>query len=324
MRNLVLITVFVATAAISTAIFPLVYWFPKALSCRTNADPSAFLTYCNSNDYGDYEHGAFYWNLEPEATKSLRNAKILFLGNSRLQFGFSTGATRRYFEQKRLPYYLAGFTYYENMVFIQRLMEEYDLNPDIVVINSDATFFSEKLLSTPAEMFGSKRKSLYWTTLYAYLLKATFTRVVRPICATLAFACTQKLQTLWRRRDTGDWLWQGTFAELNKSIPIDPATRPPAPDEAALLEFEKAADIFLRGLRLPRHCIILTAVPNSILTDEPIADRIGKQFQLPVIVPHLDHLATLDESHLNAASAERWSEAFLRDATPAFDRCLRK
>ncbi|MGY3503151.1 hypothetical protein [Bradyrhizobium sp. USDA 4471] len=60
------------------------------------------------------------------------------------------------------------------------------------------------------------------------------------------------------------------------------------------------------------------------MTDEPIADRIGKQFQLPVIVPHLDHLATLDESHLNAASAERWSEAFLRDATPAFDRCLRK
>ncbi|MCK1677152.1 hypothetical protein [Bradyrhizobium sp. 150] len=324
MRNLALIIVFAVTAAVSTAIFPFVYWLPKALACRTNDDPSAFLTYCNGADYGDYEHGAFYWNLEPEATKALRSARVLFLGNSRLQFGFSTETSRRYFQEKNVPYYLAGFTYFENMVFIQRLIDQYNLNPDVIVINADGTFFSEKLLSTPATMFISKRNSLYWRTLYGYLLKAAFTRVVRPICGTLPFACSQKLQTLWRRRETGAWLWQGTFAELNKTIPIDPATRPPAPDEATMREFEKAADSLLRTLRLPRHCIILTAVPNSILTDEPIADRVGKRFQVPVIVPHLEGLATLDESHLNAASAERWSVAFLHEATPILDRCLRK
>ncbi|WP_368507579.1 hypothetical protein [Bradyrhizobium lupini] len=324
MRNLGLIIVFVVAAGMSTAIFPLVYWLPKALACRTNADPTAFLTYCNSDDYGDYEHGAFYWNLEPEATKALRSARILFLGNSRLQFGFSTEATRHYFQEKNMPYYLAGFTYFENMVFIGRLIDQYDLNPDVIVINADGTFFSEQLLSTPAAMFIAKQNSLYWRTLYGYLLKAAFTRIVRPICETFPFACSQKLQTLWRRRETGDWLWQGTFAELNRSIPIDPATRPPTPDEETMRGFEKAADSFLRTLRIRRQCIILTAVPNSVLTDEPIADRLGERFQLPVIVPHLDALATLDESHLNAESAERWSEAFLRAAAPMLDRCLRK
>jgi hypothetical protein len=173
-------------------------------------------------------------------------------------------------------------------------------------------------------MFISKRELLYWRTLYDYLLKAAFTRVARPVCSALPFACTETIQALWRRRETGEWLWQDTFASPNKAIPIDPATRPPAPDEAAMQEFEKAAESFLQSMQLPRNCIILTAVPNNVLTDEPIAERIGKRFNLPVVVPHLDALATLDESHLNTASAERWSEAFLREATPALARCLVK
>lgn len=324
MRNLILILAFAVAAVVSTLIVPFIYLAPKALGCRINPDPSAFLTYCNGANYEDYEHGAYYWNLEPEATKSMVAARVLFLGNSRVQFGFSTEATRGYFEKQGAPFYLAGFTYFENMVFIQRLIAQYDLSPDIIIVNADGTFFSEQLLSTPAALFASKREKRYWRTLHNYLLKAAFTRIARPVCSALPFACTNTIQALWRRRDTGEWLWRDTFAAPNKAIPIDAATRPPAPDEAAMREFEKAAESFLRTLQLPRHCIILTAVPNNVLSDEPIAERIGRRFQLPVIVPHLDALSTLDDSHLNSASAERWSEAFLREATPTINRCLRK
>jgi len=125
MRSFKLILLFAAMALISIAISPFLFWMPKALKCRTNSDPSTFLAYCNSNDYGDYEHGAFLWDLEPDAVKSLQATRILFLGNSRVQFAFSTDATNGYFRAKRTPYYLAGFDYYENMVFVQRLIEKY-------------------------------------------------------------------------------------------------------------------------------------------------------------------------------------------------------
>lgn len=324
MRDLRLILLFAVAALLALLTAPFLFWAPKALACRINFDPSAFLAYCNGNDYGDYEHGAFFWDLEPDAVKSLKAARVLFLGNSRVQFAFSTDATRTYFRNGKARYYLAGFTYYENMVFMQRLIDKYGLHPDAVVINADTTFFDEKLLSTPAAMFRPKREKLFWKTFYSYLLKGGFTRIARPICASLPLVCSEQLQTLWRKRETGEWMWRDTFAEANKSIPIKPASRAPAPDEAAMRDYEKAAQLFLDTLRLPSNCIILTAIPNSVTTDEPIAVRIGVRFQLPVIVPRVDNLATIDDSHLNGPSAERWSDAFLRDAAPLLDRCLAK
>ncbi|WP_213770074.1 hypothetical protein [Bradyrhizobium sp. dw_78] len=322
MRNFRLFLLFTTTALLALAVSPFLFWAPKVLACRVDFDPSTFLAYCNGNGYGDYEHGALFWNLEPDAVKSLRAARILFLGNSRVQFAFSTDATRAYFRDKNIPYYLAGFTYYENMMFMLRLMDKYRLHPDAVVINSDTTFFDEKLMSTPAAMFRPRTELLFWTTFYGYLLKGGFTRIVRPICSQLPFVCSETLQTLWRKRETGEWMWRDTFAEANRSLPINPAARSPAPDESAMQDYEKAAQLFIGSLGLPRHCIILTAIPNSLTTDEPIADRLGARLQLPVIIPHVNDLATIDNSHLNGPSADRWSDAFLRESAPALDRCL--
>jgi hypothetical protein len=324
MQNLRLIAVFLGMTLVSAAVSPLLFWAPKVLGCRINSDPSTFLAYCNSNDFGDFEHGAFWWNLEPAAIKSLQGAEILFLGDSRVQFAFSTGATRSYFRSRHEPYYLAGFTYFENMVFAQRLMDRYKLRPRVLVINSDQTFFQDMLLATPAAMFRPKTEKLFWKTFYGYLLKSAFTHVARPICATASFLCAQDLQTLWRRRETGEWMWQGTFANPNKFNPINADTQPPAPSDADMTQIEKAANTFLASTDVPRKCIIITAVPNSVSLDEPVARRVGKRFDLPVVIPVVDDLGTIDGSHLNAVSAERWSEAFLRDAAPAIEGCLKR
>src|SRR5215468_9078842 len=45
----------------------------------------------------DYEHGALLYGLERSAIDSIRRAEVLFVGNSRLQAGFSTKAVRDYF-----------------------------------------------------------------------------------------------------------------------------------------------------------------------------------------------------------------------------------
>jgi hypothetical protein len=322
MQNLRLIVVFVVMALISVAICTFLLWVPKVLGCRINTDPSTFLAYCNSNDFGDLEHGAFWWDLEPTAVESLQRARVIFLGNSRIQFAFSTEATRNYFHERETTYYLAGFTYFENMVFAQRLIEKYQLHPQAVVINSDDTFFRNELLGTPKLILSSKTAPIFWQTLYQYLLKFTFSRIARPLCRTAPFLCSQTRQTLWRERKTGEWKWQETFADQNKFKPIDPTLRSPAPAEADMLTIEKSAAAFLATLGTRPECVILTAIPNSVSTDLPIANRIGEKFSLPVIIPHVDNLGTIDDSHLNGPSAERWSSAFLHDAAPTLDRCL--
>src|SRR5689334_5407029 len=53
-----------------------------------------YIAYCDAGNYADYEHGAFWFGLEPAASQYAKDADVLFLGNSRLQVGFSTAATR--------------------------------------------------------------------------------------------------------------------------------------------------------------------------------------------------------------------------------------
>lgn len=325
MRTLAFIAVFVAMTLVSTATSPFLNWMPKVLGCRTNFDRSTFLAYCNTGDFADYEHGAFFWNLEPEAVKSLQAARVIFLGNSRTQHAFSAMATRQYFEERGVPYYIAGFSYGENMVFAQRLIEKYKLHPDAIVINSDDSFFSSIPKPIPATFLGSQTETLYWKTYYNYLLKATFSRIARPLCMQLPFVCAQKVQSLWRRRQTGDWDWQDSFVEKNYShLPITPSMQEPAPNVQAMQAIESAAGMFLETMHLPRNCIILTAIPTSRLAAEPVAEQVGGRFHLPVIVPHLDNLSTIDYDHLDASSAERWAGTFLHMATPTLASCLAK
>src|SRR5712691_343616 len=52
-----------------------------------------YLSYCHNAGYGDYEHGAFWFGLEPPAQKFATSAEVLFLGDSRMQHAFSTVAT---------------------------------------------------------------------------------------------------------------------------------------------------------------------------------------------------------------------------------------
>ena len=60
-----------------------------------------YLSYCGASNYGDYENGAFWFGLEPAAELSAAKADVLFLGNSRTQFGFLPPQRRNGFHQRR-------------------------------------------------------------------------------------------------------------------------------------------------------------------------------------------------------------------------------
>ena len=60
-------------------------------------EPDQYLAYCHAADYGDYDRGAFWFDLEPDARRMAVDAEVLILGSSRMQFAFSTSATDKWF-----------------------------------------------------------------------------------------------------------------------------------------------------------------------------------------------------------------------------------
>src|SRR5947209_13572841 len=76
-----------------------------------------YLAYCHAKGYGDYEHGAFWFALEPSTQDFARTAKVLFLGNSRLQIALSTVATADWFSSAAARYLLMAVGYEGNGVF---------------------------------------------------------------------------------------------------------------------------------------------------------------------------------------------------------------
>ena len=99
-----------------------------------------YIAYCFAGSYADYEHGAFWFDLEPSARAFAKNADVLFVGDSRLQVGFSTAATANWFSAASTRYYLLGFGGFENMVFAEGLLRRIQPKARVYVINVDGFF----------------------------------------------------------------------------------------------------------------------------------------------------------------------------------------
>ena len=109
-----------------------------------------YLTYCDAANYGDYEHGAFWFDLEPMAEMSAATADVLFLGDSRLQFAFSTAATAQWFSSASTSYYLLGFIGFENSIFARALLHKLKPRAKVYVINIGDFFEpSERPMAKP-------------------------------------------------------------------------------------------------------------------------------------------------------------------------------
>src|SRR5271169_3644505 len=119
------------------------YWLRTntIFSCQADGyNRDRYLAYCNGANYGDYEHGAFYFDLEPSVENFARNADVLFLGDSRLQVAFSTAATADWFSAASARYYLMGFGYFENVIFAEELLRRIGPRARVYVINVDDFF----------------------------------------------------------------------------------------------------------------------------------------------------------------------------------------
>lgn len=289
-------------------------WTYRASQCRMSPDTGAYLAYCGQPKYGDYEHGAFHYNLEPGLMSNLRRAQVMFVGTSQAQFGFSTTATTEFFRKRAARHYVMGFGYTEGSVFPAALIDRFHLTPRVVVISTDN--FPMGRLSQPA--FDVMSRDLRpWLD---YRAKFAANRIARGLCAMLPALCSREHGALFRSAANGHWLLDQYGPQAN--LPIG-ASNPMTLSPETIAGRLQDAQTLARHLRIAGDCIVVTAPPNGITDFSPLARDIARTLGAHAVLPQLEGLATIDTAHLTRDSAERWSAAVLAEIGPVLDRCLR-
>jgi hypothetical protein len=290
-------------------------WMSAVAACGPAPQGSdAFLAACTQPNFGDFEHAAYIWDLEPNAVRALQAADVIFLGNSRLQFAFSTQAVSDYFSRNGISYYVLGFGYDEKSPFTEQLSRKYHLKPKAYIINADP-FFADGLSLAARELQGVQLS--VWLT---YAFKLVFVQEQRLICS-IPWLCVQSYPTLYRVPQDGSWIWHDFYFPPTLSLPVTSEKRDALTD-SQLSRAKVLAREFVAASNMPPECIILTGIPTSIIASEGVAAEIGRAAGLQVVLSDVQNLSTVDQSHLNADSAERWSAAFVEKMAPVLDRCL--
>jgi hypothetical protein len=266
----------------------------------------SYLSYCGARSYGDYDHGAIWFNLEPAASAAAANARVLFIGNSRTQFAFSTTATADWFSSLSESYYLLGFSHFENYTFEAPLLQKLNPKAKAYVINIDSFFERSETGPGKTVMRDESAKTRYEE-------KRQWQGIHKEICRTFMI-CGDNI-AFFRSPLTGAWHVAGG------SFTSEPVSYDENIDQNKLETYAVLGRQFLPDLSVDHGCTILTIVPTvktSIGTAKAIASRLG--FNL--VAPRPAGLVTFDGAHLNPESAQRWSAAFFEEAGPMLEKCL--
>jgi hypothetical protein len=171
---------FLACALLSALAFAIGQMTFDSIPCKWRGySADDFLAYCRSQRYADYEHGAFYYGLEPDIRTNVRNAKVLFLGSSKIQAAFSTNAVRSYFDKLRIDFFVMGFGYAESSRFALSVLQRSEATPRLLVINADP-FFTEHVSVPGQEAFDGALHSYGDWPLNSHFNVSTARYVLQP------------------------------------------------------------------------------------------------------------------------------------------------
>jgi hypothetical protein len=266
------------------------------------------MAHCASVGYGDYDHAAFWFGLEPVALEFARTADVLFLGNSRMQVGFSAATLTDWFSALPARHYLLGFVY-ENYIFEEKLLRKLTPHARAYVISLDYFFQQSESVAAKTVMYdpgarGRNQRKRLWQLVH------------RPVCEILSAICGDQY-VVFRSRSTGVWFADGG------DLPGAAVSEEEGRDERAVTDEPVSARGFLSRLSVPPECVILTIVP-TVGTRRATANGIADAIGMNLVAPKLNGLHTFDGSHLDRPSAERWSRAFVEAAGPRIRNCLNR
>ena len=278
-------------------------------ACPANLyDSDHYIADCGAGGYGEYEKGAFWFDLEPSVRAFAKNADVLFVGDSRLQVGFSTAATANWFSAASTRYYLLGFGGLENMVFAGGLLRRIQPKASVYVMQVDGFFTRSESPALKAILHDPEAR-------HRYEVKRLWQRVHEPVCRNLPGFCGHN-PVRFRSRETGAYIdpprkWEHIPVSYDQAINQD-----------AVNSYTDAAILFLSQVPVKPSCVILTEVPKTktkIGNAKAVATALGTNFVAPEIS---EGLGTDDGLHMNRPTAQRWSQAFFEAAGSKIRSCL--
>jgi hypothetical protein len=278
-------------------------------ACRADGySLDRYLAYCNSVGYGEYDHGAFWFELEPEATESARRAEVLLLGNSRMQLGFSTRAAEGWFSSRSIPHYLLGFSESERFLFTEALLNRIRPQAKVYVINIDRFFEPTESVSAQFVMHDRGASVRIQN-------QRSWQQIHRPICAAIPAICGRQY-AVFRSPQTGAW----TRAGGAFGSPVLTSDDPVADNKRVEQESPLGREFLLR-LPVQPECVFFTIIP-TVNTKRATANAITAALGRELLAPPIEGLRTFDGSHLDDESAERWSKAFFEAAGSRIEGCV--
>ncbi len=290
--------------------------FPWIGECNPNGyENGHFMAYCESSKYGDFEHWAYWNEADPVSVDAVKAADVLFLGNSRTQYAFSTGAITNYFSRTGISHYVFGFGMGSYSPVPEKMIKKHALTPKVLVINADP-FFTDRLNGANHQMMRTDN-----ATRWEFTAKGWMQKLQQSVCQNdgsweilSELLCSGTNETLYREPKHGHW--NTDYYRPNKNIPVTYTDSMKWYIDEAIPHAER----FIERVGVKKSCVIVTVTPH---TSTPLlfAFEVSKKLGVLFIHPKVKELKTIDDSHLDNDSAERWSAAFLQKAGPYIEAC---
>ncbi len=263
---------------------------------------------------GHIDHHVLYHGIDEASLEAMRAADVLLMGNSRLMFALRGDALRQYFLPRGLRPFALGFGHLEQHEFPLAIFERYDLRPRVVIANVDNFFggvpspWSRQVMDDSA--FDAWK--LRYEAEAAYRTRRLLHRVVPHVPELWR---EQREFILHRSRRDGSWFLATRFG-----------------DGLPLMDFYEGRD-FLRphNITLGRAFkarveasgakLIFVLVPGrdvSLTAARLLADELD----VPLVVPRVEDLRSMDASHLTDGSARAYASEFFRALDPVLDDVL--
>jgi hypothetical protein len=261
---------------------------------------------------GHVDHHVLFHGIDRVALEHLRAAQVLFLGNSRLMFGLNRVDLQRVFADLGLTYYVLGFGHEEQDDFPARIIERYDLRPSWVVVNVDG-FFWDGHSDWAAKTIEESDFDAWKLKLEAETAHRVRRRVHALVPQYVDLQSGRREFVIYRSRRDGTWFVATRFDEgVNFVWPTGDRQTPSARSLQSAETFKR--DLEARGARL---VLFLVPAPGaSVHRAQALADHLG----VPLIVPAIDDMSSIDGSHLSPRSSRRFSEVFLSSLREVLDQ----
>lgn len=236
-----------------------------------------------------------------DSIKHAKAADILFIGNSRLQSGL-----RHHFADRAkasgLKAFSIGAGYSEGTRFGMDIIRKHKLKPKILVVMGGPYLYWGTLSDVAKEAKGMT----WWAAYKTYWEKRCFWFFQRQVHTQIPKLCVLKTTLTYqiinyRSEETG-W-WKAVYEPL-RPFPIRPGK------ELENYEFVMPQiDDIMAVMSRQDTLVILSCIPyNRTLTGH--FKLIREHYNIPVLLPSFEGLATNDGSHLHPDSSAIYSERF--------------